>query len=237
MPLLNVLALTVGLLHGQCGHEAAGYLQASCSPWHVESYTPQAGDLIFFDDHKLIWRFLDCLACTGPPDHNGIVFKMPDGSLAVLESAPDGVRHVMAQDVLPRLAAYKGTVWVRRLKCPLSEEQSAKLTGFALEQIGKRYAVVRLALQITPLRARGPVSTRVLGHTFMHRRRWYCSELVVAAGVAAGLFDPKQIPANTVYPRDIFDDHRHDLSCLWHDAAYWSVCPPLCGLSADADAP
>lgn len=229
---LNALAWGVCFL-APSGCDSSGsflYSQApspdGCVRLHAETYVPQAGDLVFFDDHKLLWRFLDALAFSGPPDHNGIVVRMPDGSHAILESAPDGDPYVELQDVVPRLRCYKGTVWVRRLKCPLSAEQSARLTCFAFAQLGKRYARVRLALQITPFRARGPLRHHVLGHTFMNRHRWYCSEIVVAAGTAAGLFDPQRVPANITYPRDLFDNRFHDLSCVWHDARMWRSCPP-----------
>lgn len=228
--LVKVLALTVALGQSPDISPSAvaqpgpctGYLSQPCSPDQVEPYIPQAGDLIFFDDLKLTWRILDFLACTRPPDHNGIVVTMPDGSLGSLESAPDGSHLVELQDLLPRLRSYKGTVYVRRIKCPLAPEQSEALTCFSLRQVGKGYAYVRLVLQITPFRARGPVRSQFLGHTFMNRRRWYCSELVIAAGVAAGLFDPHEMRANTIYPRDLFDDTSFDLNCQWEPVQRWS---------------
>lgn len=227
-PLMHALAWTVVFLQGTAGNDPEGsYLHTpGCrgTPVQVEACTPQAGDLVFFDDHKLLWKFLDLLACTGAPDHNGIVIRMPDGSMAILESAPDGDPYVVIQDVLPRLRCYKGTVCVRRLKCPLTEEQSDALTCFALAQVGKRYAKMRLALQITPFRARGPIRSKFLGHTFMDRHRWYCSEIVIAAGCAAGLLDPVEMRANTIYPRDLVDDRVFDLSRHWHEAALWSAC-------------
>lgn len=224
------LAWALSLVGGMQDECSAGYLYAplcradGTARCHGEPYVPQPGDIVFYDDQKIIWRILDRLACTGPPDHNGIVVALPDGSLALLESAPDGKPHVYLLDIPSRLRCFKGTIWVRRLKCPLSAEQSACLTNFALEQEGKRYAYLRLMLQITPFRARGPIRSHVLGHTFLHRHRWVCSEIVIAAGTAAGLFDPRVIPANIIYPRDIFIDGKYDLSCHWHEAALWRGC-------------
>ena len=43
----------------------------------------------------------------------------------------------------------------------------------------------------------------------------------VAAGTVAKLFDPKVVPSNVPYPRDLVDNARYDLSATWHDAAVW----------------
>jgi len=55
-------------------------------------------------------------------------------------------------------------VWIRKRKTPLTPEQCARLTEFAERQDGKRFALVRLAGQLTPLRSRGPLRTFVVGN-------------------------------------------------------------------------
>jgi hypothetical protein len=187
-------------------------------------YTPREGDLIFFDDHNTIWNGLFALAGTGPPLHMGIVVKKPDGGLAVLEAGPDDSVWVTLQDLGPRLHQFDrdfhGTVTVRRCKATMTTRQSAALTRFALAQKGKRYAVLRLLAQGTPLRARGPLEP-LLAETCLDRDSWICSELAVAAGTVAGLFDPRAVPANVTYPQDLVDNQRHDLGAVWHDPAEW----------------
>ena len=51
---------------------------------------------------------------------------------------------------VPRLNTYPGDVMVRRLREPLTPQQSRELTQFAEAQVGKRFAVWRTALQGTP---------------------------------------------------------------------------------------
>jgi hypothetical protein len=190
-----------------------------CAP-----YVPREGDLIFYDDRSQVWTALFALAGTGPPLHMGIVVKQPDGTPAILEAGPDDTVWVKLLDAGPRLRQFHrdfaGMVTVRRCKVALSSEKSAALTRFARAQEGKRYAVLRLLLQGTPLRARGPLAP-LLARTDLDRQAWICSELAVAAGTVAGLFDPCLVPANATYPRDLVDNCRHDLGAIWEDAAEW----------------
>lgn len=199
--------------------------QRGCAT-RVEPYTPQPGDIVLFDAGGVIWTLLDAIACTLPPDHAGIVVATPEGRLAVLESGPDAHPRVYILDLAARLHAFKGRVHVRRLKCPLTAEQSACLTEFALAQEGKRYALGRFMRQITPFRARGPLRSKWFGKTDYHSKRWICSELVAAAMSYIGLVDPRVMPANIVYPRDFIDNRYYDLR-RWDDAALWSSSP--CG--------
>ena len=122
----------------------------------VEPYCPREGDLVLFDDELWYWHLLYRFpAMTEPPDHSGIVILRPYGTAALLESGPDNNNYVRIQDAIPRLTAFKGTIWIRRVKKPLVAEHSAALTNFALAQEGKRYAIWRLLMQGTPFRARG----------------------------------------------------------------------------------
>lgn len=187
-------------------------------------YVPREGDLIFFDDHNVFWTVLFHWAGSGPPLHVGIVVKKADGSLAVLEAGPDDSIWVYLQAVGPRLhafqEAYKGTITIRRCKKELSPEQSRALTRFAVNQEGKPYAILRLLLQGTRFRSRGPIRELVLAKTHLERWGWICSELTVTAGTVAGLF-PDSVKANVTYPRDIVNNRRHDLSRVWHDPEIW----------------
>src|SRR5262249_20639349 len=121
-----------------------------------------------------------------------------------------------------RLRTHGGTVWVRRLRKPLSAEQSRRLTDFAVEQTAKHYALRRVLLEATPFKAHGPVRSHLFGSARLDRRGWFCSELTVAAGAVVGLFDPQVMKPNTVYPRDLFTDHPHDISQRWEEPAPWT---------------
>jgi hypothetical protein len=205
------------------GAPEPGFL-ASAKATDILPYQPREGDIVFFDDKNPLWTLLFRWAGTGPPLHVGLVVKRGDGSLAVLEAGPDDTLWVYLQDLVPRLhqfqKEYKGTITIRRCRKELSPERSAALTRFALAQEGKPYAVLRLLLQGTPFRSRGPIRETFLAHTDLDRWSWICGELTVAAGTVAGLF-PDTVKANVTYPRDIVDNRRHDLSAIWHDPEIW----------------
>ncbi len=192
-------------------------------------YAPREGDLIFYDDHSRVWMKLFEAAGTGPPLHMGIVVRRRDGTLAVLEAGPDDTVWVDLRPLVPRLHQFynefNGTITIRRSKVALDRFQSRALTRFAEAQNGKRYAVLRLLAQGTALRSRGPLEA-LLGKTYTDRDSWICSELAMAGAAVVGLIDPEVVHANSVYPRDLVDDHRYNLGTSWHDAAEWRPVPP-----------
>lgn len=225
---MGSLVACVFLFPGGETDSSAGYLvPAKTVKGQVQAaqpYVPREGDLVFYDDHNPFWTVLFLWAGTGPPLHVGIVVKKPGGTLAVLEAGPDDTLWVEILDVGPRLAKfqenYRGTITIRRCKKELSREQSAALTKFAQAQDGKRYAVLRLLLQGTCFRTRGPIRELFLAQTHLDRWSWICSELVVAAGTVAGLF-PSSVKSNVAYPLDLVNNRRHNLSRTWHDAEIW----------------
>jgi hypothetical protein len=192
-------------------------------------YVPQEGDLVLYDEQSPTWRALYRMVGSDCPDHSGIVVKLPDGRPALLEAGPDDGHliglHCGLLEAYSRLHEFKGIIYIRRLRQPLTPEQSARLTDFALAQDGKRYALGRLLLQATPIRCRSGWRARVFGRTYLDRGAWLCAELAVAAGTAAGLFDPDIHHANRIYPRDIVYDDVYDLSATWHAAGIWSPSP------------
>ena len=98
-----------------------------------------------------------------PPFHVGIVVKRRDGSLAVLESGPDDTLHVYILEAWRRLHTFKGILQVRCCKKELSPEESAKLTHFAVEQEGKRYAMWRTVVVPQAI----PLALPALGNFFI----------------------------------------------------------------------
>src|SRR5262249_42395587 len=163
---------------------------------------------------------------------------------ALLEGGPHNTLRVSLLDLEPQLAGYacKERVWIRRRCVPLTAEQSARLTAFALAVNGKPFAVVRLLGPLTGLRTRTALNIErrgkpfaaefCLGDTRGLRRSYYCSELVAEACVAAGLLCPHTTRPAAMYPRDFFfgrsrnkfiDEHL-DLSA-WEPPARWTSCP------------
>jgi hypothetical protein len=201
-----------------------------------ESYLPQPGDIVLCTDNKCFWQITFNLALTGHPHHSAIVVALPNGRLGVLEAGPHDTFHIEINDWLSHLRGYEeeGPVWVRRRRTPLSAEQSARLTEFALTEVGKRFALIRLGVQLTPFRSRGPLRTYFMGGPHgPNRCSYFCSELVLEACVAAGLVNPAVVRPAATYPRDIFFDdscnlylhQTFDLSPCWCPPARWTSAP------------
>src|SRR5262249_43620254 len=128
----------------------------------------------------------------------------------------------------------RGPVWIRKRKCPLTPEQEAALAAFALRQEWKRFALVRLAGQLTPFRSRGPLRTFFIGRPNGDRDSYFCSELVRESLCAAGLIDSKTARPCCTYPHDLFYDWSFNLYLLthfslahgWEPPARWRSCVP-----------
>lgn len=204
-----------------------------CGP--AEPYLPQPGDLFFATDESALLRAGHRLAGAASPHHSGVVVALPGGGLGLLEAGPFHTTEVGVYDLLPELEGYtrQGLVWLRRRRTPLTAEQSARLTAFALAQEGKSFAALRLLGQLTPFRSRGPLRTRFVGKPHGDRKRYICSEMVVEALVAAGVIDPATARPAATFPRDLFFDRSPnpyldrtlDLSACWCPPARWLPCP------------
>jgi hypothetical protein len=201
-----------------------------------EPYVPQPGDIMLRLDHSAFWRVTHYMALAFDPNGSAIVFARPDGSLAILEAGPMDTLWVRTLDLLPHLKEYDdiGRVWIRRRRVPLTPEQSQQLTEFALAQDGKRFALFRLGVQLTPFRTRGPLRTYFVGCPHGgNRRSYFCSELVSEACVAAGLLDPARTRPSATYPRDLFFGrsfncflHHHlEINEGWLPPARWTDQP------------
>jgi hypothetical protein len=199
----------------------------------VKPYTPAAGDIVFSADGSKFWLWMHRLAGTSHPTHSMITFQRPDGTMAILEAGPHDTLHIETIDAIAHLRSYEeeGRVWIRRRATPLTPEQSARLTEFALKQDGKRFAFWRLGKQLTVLRPRGPVKTFFLGKpSGPDQSSFYCAELVMEACVYAGLLDPKTTRPCATYPRDFFMDaslniyiNKHlKLAPDWDPPARWT---------------
>jgi hypothetical protein len=202
---------------------------------HARAYVPQPGDIMMYTDSSIFWEITHDLAGAFEPHGSGIVVQRPDGTLGILEAGPNDTHYVRILDTLPHLREYegRGPVWIRKRKTPLTAEQSACLTAFAMRQEWKKFALIRLGGQLTPLRCRGPLRTFILGKPRGDRDGYFCSELVTEAMCAGGLIDPKTARPAATYPHDLFYDWSFNLYLLthftlapcWEPPARWVSCP------------
>ena len=186
-------------------------------------YQPQPGDIVLYDDFNKFFHFIFKLAKTAPPTHAAMVIAGTDGKPALLELTGPKVitARVVIMDVDKRFKSYPGMVMVRKIREPLTPEQSRDLTQFAEAQVGKAFALPRVVLQVTPFCARTGLRKELFGHTYTNRNRWICSELVVAACASARILDGKRCCANATYPRDLAFDEVLNLSATHHAPALW----------------
>ena len=201
----------------------------------TRSYTPQPGDIMLATDGSVFWKIMHNVAGTGHPTHSAIVFARPDGSMAILEGGPHDTLKCRTMAAVAHLKSYEeeGRVWIRRRAVPLTPEQSAKLTDFALASDGRWFALQRLGVQLTLLRTRGPIRTYFVGQPHGDRSSYFCSELVTEACVAAGLLDAETARPSATYPRDLYLDrslnpylNQHlKLAPAWDPPARWSSMP------------
>jgi hypothetical protein len=208
-------------------------------------YAPQPGDIYLASEDWFIARAGHLLVHSGAPQHSGIVFALPDGRPALLEGGPDNTRFIRVLDLGPQIAHYAETkrVWIRRRCAPLTPEQSRRLTAFALTAANRPFASVRMVMENSALRSKGFFRSRFVGKphaaTFDPdvpgsgmRARYYCSELVSEACVAAGLFDPVTTRPPSIYPRELFFGssripyvRRHLDMGGWEPPARWVAEP------------
>jgi hypothetical protein len=221
-----------------CGKQSFLYQPAFCMDYELRGpavpYLPQPGDIFLCTGREMWAKLGHWAAGTGAPQHSGILFALPDGRPALLEGGPNNTLHCRVLDLVSQLQGYAvhERVWIRRRRVPLTEEQSAALTAFALAADGKRFALWRMFGQLTPFRSRGPLRTEFVGGPHGDRCSYFCSELVTEACVAAALIDACTARPAAMYPRDLFFgrsrnpflDKHLDLS-EWDPPARWTLCP------------
>lgn len=203
----------------------------------TREYVPQPGDIVLSADGSKFWLAMHRLAGTSHPTHSMIVVAMPDGRMGILEGGPHDTLKCRVLDALPHMFSYEaeGRVWVRRRACPLTPEQSERLTEFALITNERDFSLRRLTVQLTPFRTRGPIRTAFVGKpNGPDRDAYYCSELVLEACVYAGLLDAQTTRPDATFPRDLFMDHSPNLylnkhlklAPAWDPPARWTSWTP-----------
>jgi hypothetical protein len=199
--------------------------------WHQtsEPYVPHEGDILFYNDHSTKWTLLYWMVGSDAPYHSGLVYKQPDGLCGAVEAGPSDSLECRTLNLKSRLYDWPYTLYVRRCKKQLTPEKSAEMTKWALAQDHKPYALGRLILQATPVRARGTVRKSLFGATYVDRPAYLCAELVIAGGTIGGIFDPHIHKGNTIYPRDIIFNDVYDLAPLYGEVQVWiptAIAPP-----------
>ena len=230
---LGVLLVVTALADGQPPHLGApiprnptppvGFLVPAAPDSKAVPYEPRPGDIVLYDDSNRFYHLVFKLANTAPPTHAAMVIAQPEGKPALLElTGPTMLfAKVVIMDVDTRFQAYPGTIMVRRIRTSMTSQQCQDVAQFAQAEAGKQFALGRVLLQGTPFCPRNGLRRELFGHTYPSRNRWFCSEIVVAAGAAAHVLDGKAHCANATYPRDLVDNERHDLGAVWEDAAVW----------------
>ena len=214
------------------------------------AYSPAVGDVVFSvtENRKiaLLYRFV----LVGIPTHAGIVVRLPDGALGVLEAGGGGEFRTRTTPIAARFSrAGDRTIWVRRRSTPLTAEQERRLNEFAALSENTGYSKVRafdLAF-FSPHGPRGPIRTFFDGKPKGVRDDSVCSEIVVEALAYAGVIDAETARPSATAPRDLLLDRslnlylrRHPpLACGWLPPSIWlpdaapccRVKPePKCGL-------
>jgi hypothetical protein len=198
----------------------------------AKRYVPQPGDIYMSTDRSPIIQAGHRLALSGQPNHSGLVIAQPDGRPAILEAGPFNGLKVEIVDLSHDLRTHAERtekVWIRARRTPLTREQSAQLTAWAMKQNGKRFAAGRMLCQMTPFRSRGPLRTFVLGEPNGERDCYFCAELVLESLVHVGLLSPSTTRPCATYPRDMFFDQSNNLFLSryftlaegWHPPARW----------------
>jgi hypothetical protein len=204
----------------------------------LELYIPQPGDIFLASDKALWSRVGHCLVGGPGVHHSGVIFALPGGGFGLIEAGPFNKADIRVVDPWSHMATYMASgerVWVRRRRVPLTPEQSARLTAFALAQNGKPFAITRMLRQVTPFRTRGPIRIYFMGRPQGSRDRFFCSELAIETCVAAGLLDPETARPSATYPREIFSGRslnpyidRHLIENMepgWYPPARWLPHP------------
>ncbi len=201
----------------------------------AKQYVPKEGDLVFFNSGGPIKQALWAITLSGGgyvlPTHVGIIVKDANGVASLLQAMdPDpmgtvarreGVepgRVCMTSNVVSYLSHYPGKVWVRPYRRNLCPNHSAALTAWAIRQVGKPYAVEKLAHPTLGL----PVQTmHFFGPAHTDASSWHCSGLVSAALVMMAHYGRWDLRPASTDPEDLFSDVILDLSPAWKPPVRW----------------
>ncbi|MFO0797003.1 MAG: hypothetical protein U0804_05960 [Gemmataceae bacterium] len=187
----------------------------------AEKYCPQPGDVLLLSDPDPLFDVLYVLSRTGKPGHTGVVVRMPDGRLGLLEAGFSFTPFTRITPLEYTINLYAGWVWARPRQTPLTEEQDRRLTDFAVRADGGAYNLKRFAAQISLVRSRAPLVTRFAGKPVGPDKEYTCVQIVVEALVHAGLVDGATARPAATHAQDLFYDRSRN--------PYIDRHPPLAG--------
>jgi hypothetical protein len=178
-------------------------------------YTPQEGDIILLGSVSPEYSIFFPLACSWHPWHSGLVVRRVTGDLAFFEAGGDIHPYVSFRTPTERLQNWmtktelRPRAWIRRIKQPLTVEESRELTTFAETQGYKPFVNKNsLFLFVVP--------GRPLPKTSPDNDRWFCSGMILEALVVAGLMTPRELPRpEALTPFDLLNDRGIDLNRRW----------------------
>jgi len=201
------------------------------------AYEVREGDIVFFQNKSRVWQATFAAFGSPGPTHVGIVIRMDNGELGLLQAADPQLklkpasnhpgykpgRVCWSPDVVGFLREYEGRICVRPLRGPLHPITSQRLTEWAKRQVGKPYGLDKvigppLGLPIQVLHLGGPA--QVDGHF------WFCSELVSSALVVTGHLSQWHVRPSRVDPEDLFSDRLLNLNPAWEPPLLWSTRVP-----------
>jgi hypothetical protein len=198
----------------------------------LEAYNPQPGDIFLYSHTNTMWTTLYVIARAGAvPGHSGMVVKMANGELGILEAGYNDKPWTKTTPLVSRFDDYKGTIWIRKRITPLSEEQSCLISQFASQLEDRFYAVGRFALQLTQIRTRGYFRTAFMGKPKGLEGRYMCAECILEALVYAGLLPKETTRPSATFPIDMFYDastipyinkHLNLYNAGWEKPVLWT---------------
>lgn len=217
--LLTALLLTAGcqVPPEPCLEEEGRPIGTLWRAYHEEKgpipFLPQEGDLILFSSIQIKYTISYPMVRSFHPWHSGVVVRRSSGELAFFEDGGQSNEFATLRPLEERLTsayrkAKKERIWIRKIRRPLTPEESCRLTAFAEGVWNRPFSKNRrLAIMLLP--------GRPLAQTSPNQDNWFCSEIVAQALVSAGIIDSEGVRPQALTPRDLLRDKRVDLSFDW----------------------
>jgi hypothetical protein len=207
--------------YGEAGYLWSGYTPQN--PGTPIGWKPEVGDILFMTSPDPGQTITYALARTWHPFHIAIIARRSNGELGIFESGGGGDLRVTFRPILGRLGAYdmfaeRRFTWARRIRRPLTPEQSRLITTLAEPQIDKPFVPYsRLAWFWLPGHP-APRPTR------FDQDKWFCSDVIVAVLNEANVLPKGQFEPGSTTPRELFTDcPGKDISQIYHAPLPWSL--------------
>lgn len=204
---------------------AALILLACISIAHGQSaryWDPKEGDIVLFRGPGTAQQIMNTITTGAPVTHSALVVRDRSGDLQLLhalgndnavasKSNPGEKFGVVMEPLIDALYKerdhYQQTLYIRPARRALTPQESNVLRGFVYRQIGKPFSEIKMTQ--APLMPPFRFVPRIT-----EPKSYFCSELVSATCIAAGLMNARVNPSG-ITPTDLFFDHRANFSALW----------------------